>query len=38
MSKPDPEGATVAFERAQAQAMLRRTRVDLPTQLRYSLM
>ena len=25
----DPEGATVAFERAQVQAMLRRARVDL---------
>jgi DnaK suppressor protein len=25
----DPEGATIAFERAQVQAMLRRARVDL---------
>ena len=25
----DPEGVTVAFERAQAQAMLRQARVDL---------
>lgn len=25
----DPEGATIAFERAQVEAMLRRARVDL---------